>query len=60
MESKPGRQQTWPGATVAALPQPPMVGNLTLHTDRPDVNEDGTELNYYFLILVLTGRGAER
>lgn len=58
MESTPGRQQAWPGARLAALPQHPIVGNLTLQTDRLDLNEDGVELNYYFLILVLTGKGS--
>lgn len=60
MESKTGKQQTWPGVRVAALPQHPVVGNLTLQTDRLDLNEDGIELNCYFLILVLTGRRIER
>lgn len=58
MESKPGRQQARPGARVTALPQHPVVGNLTLQTDRLDLNEDGVELNYYFLILVLTDKGS--
>lgn len=41
------------------LPQHPVVGNLALQTDRLGLNEDSVELNYYFLILVLTGKGGE-
>lgn len=43
-------------ARVAALPQH-IVGNLTLQTDGLDLNEDGVELNCYFLILVLPAEG---
>lgn len=44
MESKPGRQQAWPGPGWAALPQHLVVGNLTLQTEGLDLYEDGVEL----------------